>query len=226
MTQTYALHHIKDKSKTKNNVYIIADHATQKAAVIDPATGFDEINELVKRFDLTLDTILITHVHHDHIGSVDDLVRQHNCNVYVSEKEASYYKYHCENMHLFKDQELIHLGDTVIKCILTPGHTAGSTCFLLKNSLFSGDTIFMEGCGICTASGGSAADMFHSVGKIKQQVEDSVLVYSGHTLGLGIEPGQSISYLKTNNIYFNIDDEDFFVEFRMRKGQENLYNFR
>jgi len=226
MKQTYALYHIKDKSKTKNNIYIIADHETKKAAVIDPATGFDEINELVKRFDLTLDAILITHVHRDHIGSVGDLIKRHNCNVYVSEKEASYYKYHCKNMHLFEDQELIHLGDTAIKCLLTPGHTAGSTCFLLKNTLFSGDTIFMEGCSICTSDGASAVDMFHSIEKIKRQVADSVLVYSGHTLGLGAEPGQSIAYLKKHNIYFNIDDEEFFVDFRMRKGQENLYDFR
>jgi len=224
MKQTYALYHIKDKSKTKNNVYIIADQKTKKAAVIDPAASLDEINELVKRFDLMLEAILVTHVHEDHIGSVNDLVEQHNCNVYVSEKEASYYHYRCQNMHLFEDQELIHLGDTVIKCLLTPGHTVGSTCFLLKNTLFSGDTIFMEGCGMCTASGGSAVDMFHSIEKIKRQVSDSVLVYSGHTYHE--DPGQSIANLKKNNIYFNIDDEKFFVEFRMRENQEDLYNFR
>ena len=224
MKQTYALHHIKDKSKTKNNVYIIVDHQTKKAAVIDPATSLDEINALIKHLDLTLDTILITHVHQDHIGSVAGLVKRHNCNVYLSEKEASYYHYHCKNMHLFQDQECIQLGDTTIKCLLTPGHTAGSACFLLQQSLFSGDTIFMEGCGICISDGASAVDMFYSVEKVKQQVADSVLVYSGHTYLE--DPGKSMAYLKKNNIYFNIDDQDFFVEFRMREGQENLYNFR
>ena len=224
MLQTYTQYHIKDKSKTKNNVYIIADHKTRKAAVVDPATSRDEVNELIKRFDLTLNAVLVTHTHPDHIGSVGDLVKQHNCDVYVSKKEASYYNYYCQNMHFFEDQELIHLGDTIIKCLLTPGHTAGSACFLLQNSLFSGDTIFIEGCGICTERGGSAVEMFHSVVKVKRQVSDSILVYPGHTYAA--EPGQSIAYLKKNNIYFNIDDEKFFVDFRMRKNQTNLFDFQ
>lgn len=223
MVKTYDLYHIKDKSETKNNVYVIVDQMTRKAAVVDPACSLQEINEMIKNLNLALDAILVTHIHPDHIGSVDDLIKQHQCKVYVSKKEAHYYAYHCKNIQLFEDQEMIDLGHTLVKCILTPGHTAGSTCFLLENSLFSGDTIFMEGCGICTEPGGSALDMFSSILKIKQQVAESVLVYPGHTYG--IQPGQSIVYLKAHNIYFVIENQQTFVEFRMRKNQKNLFNF-
>ena len=82
----------------------------------------------------------------------------------------------------------------------------------------------MEGCGICTAPGGSAEDMFHSIAKIKQQVPESVLVYPGHTYN--VEPGQSLAYLKKNNIYFNIPDKKSFALFRMRKNQTNLFTFK
>ena len=224
MTKTYELHHIKDQSWTKNNVYIIADKKTKKAAIVDPACSLNQINDVIKSHALTVETILLTHTHPDHIRSVDSLVNQHNCKFYVSRKEANFYSYHCKNIQLFDDGDLIHLGHTPIKCILTPGHTSGSACFLLENSLFTGDTIFMEGCGLCTAPGGSAVDMFHSIAKIKHQVPDSVLVYSGHTYNE--ESGQSLAYLKKNNIYFNIPDKESFVEFRMRKKQTNLFTFK
>jgi len=224
MILTYELHHIKDTRLTKNNVFLIFDKKTKKAAVVDPSYSLKHINKIIKCFGYMLDTILITHSHPDHTSSVDALINQHGCDVYISRKEVEYYSYRCKNMQMFEDQQLINVGDTIVKCLLTPGHTAGSACFLLEKSLFSGDTIFMEGCGICSGSGASAAAMFDSIMKIKEQVSDTVLVYSGHTYV--VDPGQSIEYLKRNNIYFNINDVETFVSFRMRKNQKNLFTFQ
>lgn len=223
MGATYDLYGIKDQSATKNNVYVIVDKETKRTAIIDPACSMMQIEEIVTKLDLKLDIILVTHTHFDHIRLVNDLVNQYACRVYVSRAEADYYFYHCKNLQLFEDEEVITIGKTWIKCMVTSGHTVGSTCFLLETSLFTGDTIFMEGCGLCTANGGSASSMFHSIARIKQQIDDSVLVYSGHTYNM--QSGKSLSYLKQNNIYFILEDEKQFVEFRMRKNQTNLFRF-
>lgn len=223
MEKTYEIYFIKDQSQTKNNVYLVVNKESKKTAIIDPACSMDQINEIVTKFDLFIDTILVTHTHFDHTRRINDLVKQYDCKVYVSRIEAWYYSYSCENLHLFEDKEVIVLGNTWIECLLTPGHTMGSSCFLLENSLFSGDTIFMEGCGLCTSIGGSAVSMFHSISKIKELVDDSVLVYPGHTYTT--PPGKSLSYLKYNNIYFAIEEEEKFVGFRMRKSQSGLFDF-
>jgi hydroxyacylglutathione hydrolase len=223
MEKTYEIHFIKDQSPTKNNVYLVVDKESKKTAIIDPACSMEQINEIVTKFDIIIDAILVTHTHFDHIRRINDLVKKYDCKVYVSRIEALYYSYSCKNLHLFEDKDLIHLGDTLIECLLTPGHTMGSSCFLLENSLFSGDTIFIEGCGLCTSIGGSAVSMFHSIAKIKQLVDDSVLVYPGHTYNT--LPGKSLSYLKNNNIYFVIEEEKKFVAFRMRKNQNKLFDF-
>lgn len=223
MGTTYDLYCIKDRSATKNNVYIIADKETKMTAIVDPACSMQQIEEVINNLNLKLDMIMVTHTHFDHTRRIHDLVDKYVCKVFVSRIESEYYFYQCNKLQLFEDEEVISLGNTRIKCLLTPGHTVGSSCFLLENSIFTGDTIFMEGCGLCTANGGSATSMFHSIAKIKQEVDDNVLVYSGHTYNT--QPGKSISYLKHNNIYFVIEDEKQFVDFRMRKNQKNLFNF-
>lgn len=221
MKTTYDLYGIKDQSITKNNVYIIADKETKRAAIVDPACSMKQIEEIVNKYQLTLDTVLITHTHVDHIRRIHDLIFC-GCDIYVSRVEAEYDSFYCRNLKLFEDDEAILLGNTKIQCLLTSGHTVGSTCFLTENSLFSGDTIFIEGCGLCPDYD-SASEMFWSIVRIRQQVEDSVSVYPGHTYVSS--PGKSIYYLKQNNIYFMIEEEKEFIQFRMRKNQKNLYHF-
>lgn len=223
MKTTFNLHFIKDQSMTKNNVYVIVDKETKKAAIIDPGCSIEQINELFIMYKLELDAVLITHTHPDHIRCVNELVDQYKCRVYVSRVESEYYSFSCKQIQLFDDNDVVIIGKTRIECLLTPGHTLGSTCFLVGKSLFTGDTIFIEGCGVCTARGGSAESMFHSIQKIKIQLDENVLIYPAHTYS--IIPGKSIAYLKEYNIYFCIDEEKAFVDFRMRKNQKGLYTF-
>lgn len=224
MQRKYEVFHLKDDSLTKNNVYIISDIATKKALIIDPACKIDQINEIINKYNLDLKMILLTHCHQDHIRQVDRLVSMYGVTVYVSRQEKEYYSFFCENMATFEDEQIIYLGETSIKCIVTPGHTAGSACFLLSKSIFTGDTIFIEGCGLCTSDGGSAEQMYNSIQRIKIYVNDNINVYPGHTYYA--EPGKTISYVKNNNIYFVIENKESFISFRMRKQQFNLFDFK
>jgi glyoxylase-like metal-dependent hydrolase (beta-lactamase superfamily II) len=134
--------------------YIIVDSLSRHAAVVDPAWDQDLIMQTIRQLDVKLEAILLTHSHIDHVHLARPLVQRFSCQVYMSAQEIEYYNFQSGNLCPVQDFEKIALGTTQIICLLTPGHTAGSTCFLLSNSLFTGDTVFIEGCGICNMPGG------------------------------------------------------------------------
>lgn len=208
----------------KNYSYIIIDKATNEAAVIDPAWDMRTISSVITQSNAKLTTILLTHSHYDHVNLVNPLLRLYNPQVYMSRQEIDYYNYRCSNLNPVQDLEIIKLGRTPITCILTPGHTAGGVSYLLTSDLFTGDTVFIEGCGICTSPGACPESMFNSFQKIKEIIKPNVRIYPGHSYGK--EPGYTLSYLLNNNIYFQIDRKNLFVEFRMRKNQKNLFYFQ
>ncbi|GCF07141.1 putative polyketide biosynthesis zinc-dependent hydrolase PksB [Dictyobacter arantiisoli] len=201
--------------------YIIVDKSSRQTAIIDPAWNEGHIIRTFDELGVKPDLILLTHSHIDHVNLVPQLVERFHSRVYMSAQEIDFYHFHSHNLFPLYDLEEIQLGETRMTCLLTPGHTVGSLCFLLSDSLFTGDTIFTEGCGICTQTGGSPEQMFESIQRIKKLVPPHVHVYPGHTYGKA--PGQSIDYLLLNNIYFQFNKKEQFVQFRMRKNQPKLF---
>lgn len=220
---TYEIIFLKDTSFTKNNVYIIVNKSTQTAAIIDPACDICQITDAISKWNITLEQIFLTHSHMDHVRRVYDLVALYNCDVYISKKEAEYYFYNCPNLKYFEDEDILNVGDTKVQCLLTPGHTVGSTCFLVEDSLFTGDTVFIEGCGVCTGLGGSVKSMYQSIQRLKNIIDEHIKVYPSHTYCAS--PGYSMEYVKRRNIYFCFEEKQF-IAFRMRKNQKNLFGFK
>lgn len=206
-----------------NFSYIIVDSSSRRAAIVDPAWDQDLITQTIKQLGVKLETILLTHSHIDHVNLTQTLVQRFCCQVYMSAQEIEYYHFQSDNLCPIQDFEKIALGATQITCLLTPGHTAGGTCFLLSDSLFTGDTVFIEGCGVCNMAGGSADQMFESIQKLKQIVKPFVRIYPGHSYGKS--PGYPLSFLLENNIYFQFDKRNHFIQFRMRKNQKGILNF-
>ncbi|MEW9701794.1 MBL fold metallo-hydrolase [Paenibacillus sp. SI8] len=209
--------------KAINFTYLIVDHHTRQVAIIDPSWELDKIESTLHMVNGHLTTILLTHSHYDHVNLVNRLLEKYNPQVYLSQQEIHFYNFECDNLHPFEDNEVIMLGDTQISCMLTPGHTYGSACFLISNHLFTGDTIFIEGCGICTTVGGDPEQMFHSIQRIKSAINPKVQIFPGHSFGKN--PGYTLDYLLKQNIYFQFINKEHFIMFRMRKGQKNLFNF-
>lgn len=201
-----------------NFCYVIIDKETRKSAVIDPAWNLGLITQLLQTEKGELTSILLTHSHYDHVNLVVPLAMMYNCQVYISSTERDYYRFQCPSLNVVEDLETLIVGNTGISCCSTPGHTIGSMCFLLDGCLFSGDTLFIEGCGICTTAGGSPEDMFDSLQRIKSVVPSDTCVYPGHSYGK--EPGYPLKYLYQNNIYMMIEDKKHFIHFRMRPGQK------
>ncbi|MDM5187012.1 MBL fold metallo-hydrolase [Bacillus sp. DX4.1] len=225
MLKTYEVIPLKlNRLNFRNYSYIIVDNDTKYASIIDPAWDFEQIISIINTLDVTLINILLTHSHFDHINMVKPLLERFDCQVYMSQREIEFYNFECKNLNKLNDFDLIKLGKTDICCLLTPGHTAGSMCFLLEDSIFTGDTVFIEGCGICSGAGGSAEEMFESFRNISKIVPSHVSVFPGHSYGK--EPGCSFEYVKKQNIYFHLNKKEYFVKFRMRKNQKGLFDFK
>ncbi|ALB45644.1 MBL fold metallo-hydrolase [Clostridium beijerinckii] len=225
METNYKLYQLNTSfSVFSNYCYIIADKITKQACIVDPAWELDKILDVICKLELNLTTILLTHSHYDHVNLVNPLIKRFNSNVYMSKNEIDYYKFSCKNLISANHMDELKIGEMVIKCLLTPGHTEGGMCYLTSDSIFTGDTIFIEGCGICSSDGGSAAKMFDSIQMIRNFVLKDVHVYPAHSYGK--QPGYTLSYLEEKNIYFQIEKKEHFINFRMRKNEKIFLNLK
>lgn len=206
-----------------NYSYIIIDEGSGEVAIVDPAWEPGKITAILNEFEARLTKILLTHSHVDHVNLVPALVRLYNPAVFMSGVEIDYYGFRCKNLNPAFHLERIELGKTPVDCLLTPGHTAGGMCYLLPHGIFTGDTVFTEGCGICSLPGGSPDDMFDSIQMIKKTVHPDTLVFPAHSYGR--EPGYPLSFLLEENIYFVMENRDMFISFRMRKNQKFMEAF-
>ena len=200
-----------NNNKTKNNVYIITNKL-QQALIIDPAWDFAGIKSSIKSLNLSVKGILLTHHHSDHSNLANKISHYYNVPVITSKIESDYYKMYFSNqLFCFNEQE-IKIGNILIRPLVTPGHTKGSVCYLVENNLFSGDTLFIDGCGVCSCEGGSAIEMFYSLSKLKQILQNDTLIYPGHSYHYS--SGKSMEFVLNNNIYMQINDLTMFRDRR------------
>lgn len=207
----------------RNYCYIITDTEQRNAVIVDPSWQPELINELLEEKELILRAVLLTHSHPDHTNLADYYAKNYHASVYMSRVEQISSGFRCKNLCSFEDRERILVGEIEAVCILTPGHTRGSTCILIGESLFTGDTVFNEGVGLCESYNGSLTDMFQSLQRLKREIPPATIIYPGHCYGEQL--GKSFQSVCKKNVYFHFNTLDQFIRFRTRKGQSGLFNF-
>ena len=90
-----------------------------------------------------------------------------------------------------------------VEFLHTPGHTPGSQCFRIKNTLVSGDTLFINGCGRVDLPGSNSEDMYHSLQKLKSLPDDTLLL-PGHNYGSA--PNATLEETRKQNTYLAVQD--------------------
>ena len=165
------------------NCYIIHDEKSTSCCVIDPGYEADTILDKLSELGLTLEAILLTHGHFDHVGAVRDLAADTGCQVWLCADDLSlptnltagklYYT------QTYAEGSQLNLAGLDISVLQTPGHTPGSVCLLVEDTLFSGDTLFAGSCGRTDLPGGSWADMQASLKRLSQ-IEANLWVLPGH----------------------------------------------
>ena len=165
------------------NCYIIHDEKSTSCCVIDPGYEADTIADKLSELGLSLEAILLTHGHFDHVGAVRDLAADTGCRVYLCAEDLVmptnltagklYYT------QTYAEGSTLHLAGLDISVLQTPGHTPGSVCLLIDDTLFSGDTLFAGSCGRTDLPGGSWTDMQSSLKRLSQ-IEANLWVLPGH----------------------------------------------
>ncbi|MGN0999551.1 MAG: MBL fold metallo-hydrolase [Faecousia sp.] len=190
----------------QTNCYLVWGELSKTCAVIDPGYEPEVILAKVKELDLTVDTILLTHGHFDHVGAVEEIVKKTGCKLWMSESDWSRvpgpvtaYLYpiaNCDFTEVWfcEDGEEITAGGARFTVMETPGHTYGSVCYFCGGALFSGDTLFAGSCGRTDLPGGSGECLQNSLERLRE-LEENYTVYPGH--------GESttLDYEKRNNPY-------------------------
>lgn len=180
--------------KTWTVSYVIWDHATKRAALIDPVldydfksghtatTAVDRMLAYVHDNGLQVDWILETHAHADHLSGARHVQGQVGGRIAIGENirlvQATFKKlYNLERSflpdgsqfdHLFKEGEVFMIGEVEATALLVPGHTPADMAYLVDGSVFVGDTLFMPDVGSARADfpGGDARQLYRSMRRL------------------------------------------------------------
>ncbi|NEU25684.1 MBL fold metallo-hydrolase [Paenibacillus polymyxa] len=194
----------------QTNAYLLQGDDPQRAVIIDPGMNPGPLLRAIE--SLTIEAVLLTHAHFDHIGGVEEIRNAKGCPVYLHALESDWLTSPKLNGSLMwpeasppistepaeydlaEGQQLNLIGHT-FKVFHTPGHSPGSVSFLCGKDLFSGDVLFRQGVGRTDLTGGRERDLYDSIQNRLFPLGDDVTVYPGHG------PKTSIGYEKAHNPY-------------------------
>lgn len=179
----------------QTNCYFVYEEGEHKALVFDPADKGGYIYDKLNEKGFTVEGILLTHGHFDHIWGVKELKERSGAKVYAYEEEKEV----CEDAAVnysentgrtceikadvyVKDGEEISIAGMTCRLLATPGHTKGSCCYYFENDkiLLSGDTLFQESVGRTDLPTGSMSALVRSVREKLMPLPEDVRVYPGH----------------------------------------------
>lgn len=176
------------------NCFIIGSKKDNAAIVIDAGGDHEEILKLLKKHNLTLQYLINTHAHFDHVGGVKPLQDLTGAKFLLHHDDIPLLNLLNEQTAAFGlpsiaipkidrslvDDEEIFAGDETIRVIHTPGHSPGSICLFIDNAVFVGDTLFAGSIGRTDLYGGSYTKLINSIKTRLFTLEDHVIVYPGH----------------------------------------------
>ena len=176
-----------------SNCYLLISE--NQAAVVDPSADAEVILQKVAQHGATLQYILLTHGHFDHICSLDTLRAKTAIPAYIhmgdadmpadAEKNAFLTFFGCSRTYrtpekTVQEGDVLTLGNEHIRVLHTPGHTEGSVCYLCNDkALITGDTLFERGFGRYDLHGGNPYKLRQSLERLAL-LDHALVIYPGH----------------------------------------------
>ena len=156
--------------------YLISSGIGREALIIDPV--LENVNhyiQLLKELDLKLLKVIDTHIHADHISGMAELRDKTNCVTIMGDQTSA----DVVSMKVSDDED-VKIEGIVLKALFTPGHTSESFSFLMKDRVFTGDTLLIKGTGRTDFQNGNPYDSYNSIFNRLLKLPDKTLVYPAH----------------------------------------------
>lgn len=200
----------------QNFTYLVGSRSTRQVAIVDPAWDVDALLERIEAQGYELTAALVTHYHPDHVGGslgghsiegLAELLGRKGVKAYVHRVEADGVRKVTglseSDLARVDSGDRLAIGNVEVEFLHTPGHTPGSQCFRVKNTLVSGDTLFINGCGRVDLPGSDSEQMYHSLQRLKDLPDDTLLL-PGHNYAQ--VPNATMADTRAQNTYLNIKD--------------------
>jgi len=192
------------------NTYIVEHVASRQAAVVDPGDEGEEILDRLAERGITLEKILLTHGHFDHVGAVRTLKERTGAKIHIhadhadrmrtAGRQGGMFGLHVEDPPapdvLLREGDRVTLGDQRFQVLHTPGHTPGHVTFLSGEMAFVGDLIFAGSIGRTDLPGGSFDDLIRAVREKIFVLPDRTVLFPGHG------PATTVGEEKRSNPFF------------------------
>lgn len=222
--------------------YVVSDPLSQRCAIIDPVLDYDaaagrtshasaeKITTYVREHGLTVDWLLETHVHADHLSAAHYLREQLGARLGIGAKitdvqqtfadlfnaQDGFARDGSQFDHLFADDEVFNIGGLAARAMHTPGHTPACMTYLIGDAAFIGDTLFMPDYGTarCDFPGGDARSLYRSIQRIFALADTTRLFLCHDYKAPGREEfvcESSVAAQRTQNVHVHqgISEEQF-----------------
>jgi len=190
------IHEILAVGPLQCNCSIIGDEATREAMVIDPGDDIEDVLAIIRKHDLEVKQIVITHAHIDHVGGAMKLRVATGAPILLNQNDYALLKMldvqatwvgmadpgDVKIDHSVSSGEIISAGSLNASVLHTPGHTEGSIClfFPSEKKLIAGDTLFAGSIGRTDLPGGSLQKIMRSLHTTILALPDDTIVVPGH----------------------------------------------
>jgi hydroxyacylglutathione hydrolase len=181
----------------QENCYLVrASGDASTAVMVDPGEEAERLLAAVEGAGVTLEAILLTHCHFDHIGAVAPVARATGAQVWCPEIETdlltdlmTYMPYpefgpyeSYEPEHTVSGGEVLELAGMEIDVLFTPGHSPGHVTYAPRaaNAIFSGDVLFQSSIGRTDLPGGDHAELLRTIAALIDRFDDETHVLPGH----------------------------------------------
>ncbi|MDP9493211.1 MAG: hydroxyacylglutathione hydrolase family protein [Thermoproteota archaeon] len=189
----------------QNFSYVIYDEHDKVGVVIDPSWELEKIFDFLEKNKISAKYIINTHTHFDHVLGNDQVAEITKAPIIQHEKST------IKKDRSVREGEIINIGKMELKVLHTPGHSEDSICLIVnKESIVTGDTLFVGNIGRVDLPGSSPDNMYDSLSRVSK-LEGSLVVYPGHNYG--ITPTSTILNERTNNPMLNFKSKEAFLKY-------------